>query len=99
MTNHFKNFIEKKGIWNTKRVIFTDYAKRQEVEFIRDNEDYKIQINYFIKDDFKKENYPVKKDAFYKKLSDIVENTIYNKKDYKLTNYIKLETLLAVKFN
>lgn len=99
MTNHFKNFIEKRGIWNTKRVTFTDYNKRQEVEFIRNNEDYKIQINYFVKSEFKKESYPIKKDAFYKKLSDIVENTIYNKKDYKLTNYIKLETLLAVKFN
>lgn len=99
MTNHFKNFIEKESIWNTRRVTFTDYNKKQEVEFIKDRENYKIQINHFVKDEFKKESYPVKKDIFYKKLSDIVENTFYNKKDYKLTNYIKLETLLAVKFN
>ena len=99
MTNHFRNFIEKKGIWNTRRVTFTDYDKRQEVEFIRNNEDYEIKINYFVKSDFIKEKYTVKKGTFYKKLSEIVENTIYNKKDYKLTNYIKLETLLAVKFN
>lgn len=96
MTNHFKNFIEKK---RSSRVIFTDYATRQEIEFTKDEKKYYITFAEFVNGKFEKKEHLIKKDLFYKKISEVVENTIYNERDYKLTNYTKLDTLLSVKFN
>ena len=93
-----KNYIENTGLWNTKRVSFVDFKENEEVEFIRDEENYSIMYTELKKELIKKK-YIVDKNKFYEKLKTMVDETIFNPEHYKFEKCNKLETILSLWFN
>ena len=98
MYTHLKNYIEDTGAWNTKRVIFVDFKESQEVEFIRDEDNYSIKYTE-LKTELIIKEYRMDKDKFYNKLKIMVNETLFNPEHYKFEKYNKLETLLSLWFN
>lgn len=98
MYKHLKNYIENAGVWNAKRVIFVDFKENEEVEFIRDENDYSITYTELKKELIKKE-YIMNKNEFYNKLKIMINETLFKPEHYKFEKYNKLETLLSLWFN